>query len=290
MQQGFLKSKNKILFIGGNGSIGSVVSNMLAQKYLVISPKSKDLDWSNLEQISKYLSSHNFETLINLSYFHNASDSLNNIYNINNKIIDNIIINSHYFKRIIHIGSIIEESGLIKYRLFKNTQNYQLKKRDVYEINKYYALSKLRQINNFINLRIPPCFGHQGHIDKYINYIIDSMQHDEYINNYNPTKDSPTPYLYVYDIASIIDYIIEHEYLKCEFRINGIENVRKIEIIEYINNFKIRSERPYLPQKWPIYKIRVQDINSEISFNISSKYNIYQYIQQCLDANYSVSR
>lgn len=290
MQQNFQQNKIKILFIGGNGRIGNVIVPLLSKKYSVIVPNSKELNWSNQKEVSDYLTINQFDVLINLSYYYRPSINNLNIYYVNKAIIDNIKFHCKYFKQIIQIGSIIEEIGQTKYKFISNKPLTIWRKQDLYEINKYYALSTLKQTNNYINLRIPPCFGIQSHIDLYIHSLIYNYLRKDSSQIDIPRNDIPMPYLYVYDLASIIDYIIQNKFVKHEFRIIETKNISKSDIAIYIkkqiNNTSIYANTHITEA----LEIKLQAANSNVHFSLPSKLNIYQYIEQCIQNPYSVSR
>lgn len=269
---------NKIIILGSDGHIGRIITKSLANKYEVLAPSSSEVNILNKKELVEFARKHKNSTCINLSYRHHKEDTPYQIYDYNVKMTDNIRIASGYFNRLIHLGSIVENITINDDSCLSGTSLMD----SIYRETKLYAFKKLSSLTNCSYLKIAPCFGADFFIDKFIQQIIAKPQK----NNLNNTKNHfHSHYLYIYDLANILDALIQSsDTLTCNLCNNDF--ISRDAIIDFIIN--------YIPVNH--HENLSPNSNYVNDYSLTSEYiKNYKYISilsyiKCLLNSYSVSK
>ena len=272
-----------ILIIGGHGHIGKSITRILSSKYAITSPRRSELDWCDSKNVWEFIKNREYDVLINLSYGHTALSPIEDV-EINKLITDNICLFSKKVKRIIHIGSFVEESGKNKFDLLAENRIISLSYKDAYEISKYYALRRISRLTNSKCIRIPCCYNSNCHIDKVIDKLIDGVDCLKILKNSN--------YLCIdiRDLARLLHLLIDTSLAMGITRISNAELISTKDIMEYIeyrrNNLVTQSEEIEKHKS----EIILKDCNDKTLIKYKSDYTIRNYIDKKLKIAYSVSK
>lgn len=272
-----------ILIIGGHGHLGTSIIRMLSSKYTITSPCKSELDWCDSKRVWEFIKYREYDALINLSYSHNALNPIEDV-EMNKLITDNICLFSKKVKRIIHIGSFIEESGKNKFDLLTANRIISLSCKDAYEISKYYALRRISRLTNSKCIRIPCCYNSNCYIDKVIEELIDGADCSKIqkISNY--------PCIDIRDLTRILYLLINNSLAMGITHISSAELISTKDIMKYIeyrrNNLVIQSEEIERNKN----EIILKDCNSKTLIKYKSDYTIRNYIDEKLKIAYSVSK
>lgn len=272
-----------ILIIGGHGHIGKSITRILSSKYAITSPRRSELDWCDSKNVWEFIKNREYDVLINLSYGHTALSPIEDV-EINKLITDNICLFSKKVKRIIHIGSFVEESGKNKFDLLAENRIISLSYKDAYEISKYYALRRISRLTNSKCIRIPCCYNSNCHIDKVIDKLIDGFDCLKILKNSN--------YLCIdiRDLARLLHLLIDTSLAMGITRISNAELISTKDIMEYIeyrrNNLVTQSEEIEKHKN----EIILKDCNDKTLIKYKSDYTIRNYIDEKLKIAYSVSK
>lgn len=275
--------KPNILIIGGHGHLGKSIVRMLSSKFAIISPCKSELDWCDSKKVWEFIKYRKYDVLINFSYSHNALNPIEDV-EMNKLITDNICLFSKEVKRIIHIGSFVEESGKNKFDLLTENRIISLSYKDAYEISKYYALRNISRLANSKCIRIPCCYNSNCHIDKIIEKLIegDDCSKLQQISNY--------PCIDIRDLARLLYILIDKSLAMGITRISNAELISIKDIMEYIEYRRNNLVSHFEEIKRNKSEIILKDCNSKTLIKYKSNYTIRNYIDEKLKIAYSVSK
>lgn len=271
-----------ILIIGGHGHLGKSITRILSSKYRITSPSRNELDWCDRKEVSEFVKYREYDVLINLSYSHGSSIPIEDV-DMNRLITDNICLFSKNIKKIIHIGTFVEESGEDKFNLLEANRKISLSFKDAYEISKFYALREISHLANSKCLRIPCCYNSNCYIDKIIDTIISG-------DCTNISKTSIYPCIDIRDLAIVLNLLVANSLAMGITHISNAELISIKDIMAYIenrrNNLTAQSERIEKHRN----EIILKDSKGKILINYKSDYTIRNYIDEKLRIAYSVSK
>lgn len=196
----------KILITGGQGTVGSFLTNKLP--YEILNPGKEELDLFDTNKVSEYLDYHKVDIVI-----HCALTGRNDLFSTNQQytadslwMFRNLWNNKHKYKKLINLGTAYE------YDLKKNnwlvTENQILEHLPdtSYGYAKNLIARVIRETNNFFNLRLFGVFHEQEADTRFFKKLLLN-------NSININNDVYFDYIYLGDIVPMIETIIKDEQL-----------------------------------------------------------------------------
>jgi len=249
----------KILLTGASGFIGKNLCQHFNEKYRLLTPSHKKLDLADTEKVYKYLSKNKPDVVIYTAYIGGARNHPNtDIVYPNLKMFVNLLRCESCFKKMIFLGSGAEYN---KSRALKKVKESDFGKSvpdDEYGFSKFICSKLIEKSKKIISLRLFAIYGPgEDYRIRFISNAICKMLFNLPITiNQNVLFD----YLYIKDLAGIIDNFSHHKNKYKFYNIGRGESVDLVSIAKLI--LKISGK------KLPI-KILKKGLNKEYTCNIT---------------------
>ena len=221
-------TRKTILLLGSSGFIGKNLSEALKAKYILLTPSRKELDLTNQISTFKFFKNNKIDIVINCVIVGGSrrEEFEANELNVNLRIFFNIVNNSKYYKKLIHLGSGAEYDKSYPLMKIKEEDFGKRIPQDNYGLFKYVCSKYIEQSENIINLRIFGLFG------KYEDY---SLRFPSYAIRRNlsglPIEIKQNvffDYVYVDDFVKILEYFIEN---KGKYKVYNIGRGKRVDIL-----------------------------------------------------------
>jgi len=220
-----------ILITGGSGFIGrNILESFLGKKYNFIAPTQQELDLADAEKVSKYISDHNIDTIINCAAYGIYGAKIQDIISRNLGMFFNIVRNLDRVKKIIHFGSGSEYDRSRPIVKIEEKDFDQRIPKDDYGFYKYVNSKYIEKSDKIVCLRLFSVYGRYDADFKFIpSTIIKNLLKQDIIINQNIILD----YLLVEDLMPILDYSNEAKFKS--YNITPDESIDLITISKIIN-------------------------------------------------------
>ncbi len=204
--------KKKILLTWGSGFIGrNIRESYLSEKYDIVAPTHKEIDFSDTELVDEYFESKQFDIVLHTAVkpSHRAVIDRTDILWTNLRMFENLERNKHRFEKLINFGS------WAIYDIAKN--NSEVSENDIYKnmgidehsFAKYVIQKQIDGIPNFVNLNIFWIFG--KYEDYSIRFISNAIAKSLFWLPITLRQNRRFSYLYIDDLMPIIERFIENE-------------------------------------------------------------------------------
>jgi len=201
----------KIFLTGSSGFIGKNLLKLLSGKFEFVAPTHKELDLSNTQIVKDFLQLQKFDLVIHSANFggNRAQTGLSGVLEANKQMFLNLAKNSEKFNRMIFLGSGAEYGKQQPIVNAKETDFGKVKPEDEYGKAKYFASEYIATHPNIVNLR---CFGIFGKYEDYTTrFISNAICRVLFGLPIILKRNVKFDYVYVYDLAKIIEYFILRE-------------------------------------------------------------------------------
>jgi len=217
----------KVLLTGGSGFIGrNILESFLSEKYNFIAPTQQELDLIDAESVSKYISGHNIDIIINCASYGIYGAKIQDIVSIN------IVHNLDKVEKIIHLGSGSEYNRSRPIVKIKEEDFDQRIPKDNYGFYKYIDSKHIEKSDKIVCLRLFSIYGKYDANFKFIpDTITKNLLKQDIIINQNIVSD----YLLVGDLMPILDHFISNNAKFKSYNITSDESIDLITITNIIN-------------------------------------------------------
>jgi GDP-L-fucose synthase len=201
----------KVLLTGGSGFIGKNLLENISSKFSLTAPSHSELDLLQGERVKNFLQNNYFDVVVHTAGFggNRIQQNFAGVFEKNRRIFLNLAENQNLFGRMIFLGSGAEYGKQFPIVKVKESDFGKTKPEDQYGKAKYFASEYISQHENIVNLR---CFGVFGKYEDYTtrfisNSICRALFGMPIVIRQNVVFD----YLYIKDLAKIIEHFLEHK-------------------------------------------------------------------------------
>ena len=223
--------KKKILLTWGSGFIGrNIRESYLSEKYDIVAPTHKEIDFSDTELVDEFFESNKFDVVLHTAVkpSHRAAIDRNNILWTNLRMFENLERNRYKFGKLINFGS------WAIYDVAKN--NSEVSENDIYKnmgidehsFAKYMIQKQIDNLPNFVDLNIFWIFW--KYEDYSIRFISNAIAKSLFWLPITLRQNRRFSYLYIDDLMPIIERFIENDQKYKSYNIvpNGYVELRDI--------------------------------------------------------------
>jgi GDP-L-fucose synthase len=197
-------NKRKILITGASGFVGSFIANHLELKYELLTPSSKEMDLTNLEQVEQWFNHNEVDVVVHCAL--NGREVLSStepqFLSDGLLMFRNLWLQKHHYTRLVNLGTAYE------FDLTKSNDNvlehefvHHLPKTS-YGYAKNVAARIIRDTPNFYNLKLFGVFHESESSNRFFQRV---KQQDEVVIN----NDIYLDYIYLPDILPMLDRMVE---------------------------------------------------------------------------------
>lgn len=235
--------KKTILLTGWTGFIGrNIKESYLSEKYNIISPTHKEIDFSNTELVDEFFKSNHFDVVLHTAVkpSHRAAEDRTNILYTNLRMFENLERNCEKFWKLINFGSWAiydvskNNSGVSENDIYKNMGS------DDHSFAKYIIQKQIDNLSNFVDLNI---FGIFWKYEDYsIRLISNAIAKSLFKIPITLRQNRRFSYLYINDLFPIIERFIENNQKFKSYNIVPDNYVELKDIVHEVANITWNSE------------------------------------------------
>lgn len=231
-----------ILLTGSGGFIGKNLKSFLKDKYNLLTPRSYDLDLTNIDAVKKYFNNNKIDFIIHCGSTGGARGIQDRDTTIEDNLamVNNLIQAKNDGVRIILFGSGAMYSKSRNLHKVKETEIGNFIPEDLYGQSKLEISKIVQKRDDILCLNIFACYGYGEKETRFPSYAINqNIKHEPIVINQNVVFD----YLFVEDMEKIIEYFIENKPKDKIINITPTESISLKEIAEMVNeNSEFKSE------------------------------------------------
>lgn len=232
--------KKTILLTGSGGFIGKNLKEYLQDKYILLTPRSFQLDLTNENQVFEYFNAHSIDFIIHCGSVGGARGIQDKDTTIDDNLVmvDNIIKFKQENARVILFGSGAMYDKSRPLHKVKEETIGEVKPYDLYGQSKVLIAEKIKNRNDALCLNIFACYGYGEKANRFPSYAINqAIKGENIIINQNVVFD----YLFVEDMAKIVEFFIENKPKKNIINITPTESISLLEIAEIVKDLSQKS-------------------------------------------------
>lgn len=224
---------NNILLTGSGGFVGKNLKEFLSPKYKLMTPRSYELDLSDLEAVKQYFNTHEIDFVINCS----SIGGLRNKADIDVTVEKNLQM-FHNVKsclngrRMIFFGSGAQYDRTRPLCKVRENEIGLYEPKELYGKAKMLIANEIKKTNNILCLNIFGSYGKYELETRFPTYAItQNLKQEPIIINQNVVFD----YIYIKDLCNIIEYFIEHVPQNNIINVTPDNSISLKEIAETVN-------------------------------------------------------
>lgn len=227
-----LNKNKRVLITGGTGFIGRNLQEYLKGKFNIFAPTHAELDLTDTLSVSKYISDHNIDVIINCAAYGVYGAEIQDIVFRNLRMFFNIVRNLDKVKKIIHFGSGAEYDRNRPIVRIKEEDFDQRIPKDDYGFYKYICSKYIEESDKIVCLRLFGVYGKYDADSKFIpSTIIKNLLKQNTTINQNMILD----YLYIDDLMPIVEYFILNKPKFKNYNVSPDESIDLITVGNIIN-------------------------------------------------------
>lgn len=226
--------KTTIFISGGSGFIGRNLIEQLSSKYAILSPSHKELDLLDDVKVENYFKKHKVDIVIHGGNIGGTRNTINipDVALTNIRMFFNIARCKKMYKRMIFLGSGAEYDKRRPIKKIREEDFDQTVPADEYGFSKYICSKYIQQTDNIVNLRLFGVYGkYEDYGLRFISYALcRNIMGLPILINQNVVFD----YIYIKDLARIIDFFIQNEPKEKFFNIGRGEGIDLLTIAKCV--------------------------------------------------------
>ncbi|OGC92570.1 MAG: epimerase [candidate division Zixibacteria bacterium RBG_16_53_22] len=200
-----------VLLTGGSGFIGKNLAEHLSRKHTVLAPSHAGLELLDGERVREFFRRHDVDVVIHSAVrpgHRNARDPSHQLYN-NTRMFFNLVRNASRFRKMIFLssGAVYDERRYLpnmKEEYFDTSVPA-----DEHGFSKYICARYVERAENIVELRL---FGVFGKYEDYaIRFISNAICKTLFNLPITLRQNRRFDYLYIDDLAPIVEYFIGHD-------------------------------------------------------------------------------
>ncbi|MCX6706626.1 MAG: NAD-dependent epimerase/dehydratase family protein [Candidatus Woesearchaeota archaeon] len=288
----------KILITGANGFIGKNICEFLCENhpdYGLLQPSHKDLELADSEKVEEFLKKNRPDIVIHCAASGSKRHELNNpaFLESNLRCFFNLARCSRYYKRMIFLGSGAEYDKSKALSEVKESDFDRRIPKDPYGVYKYVCSKYIEESRgntcnrgNMVSLKLFGVFGKYEDKSRFISSaIIKSVLGEPISMNKNVLFD----YLYVVDLAKIIDHFITHEPKHRSYNVGSGKKTDLLSIAKEINRISGSSNRITVKEEGlgNEYSCNIQRLSSEVKIEYTDMKVALKELYRWYDCNRS---
>lgn len=226
----------KILLTGSGGFIGKNLKSSFQGKYLLLSPRSCELDLTNSNAVKEYFNKNNIDLVVHCATVGGARGIPDEDTTIDDNLamVDNILQYKKPETRVILFGSGAMYDKSRELHKVKETQIGEVLPQDLYGKSKLLIAKKIKNRSDVLMLNIFACYGYGEKENRFPSYAIKQVLCGENIViNQNVIFD----YLFVDDMVNIVEYFIKNISSDNIINITPTKSISLFEIANIVNDF-----------------------------------------------------
>lgn len=204
-------SKLKILVTGASGFVGSFISAALRSKYDILTPSSKELNLTNLEQVEKWFTNNEVDVVVHCALSGREVLSSTDPQYLSDGLLmfRNLWLQKHHYTRFVNLGTAYEfdltrdNNNVLEYDFVQHLPKTS------YGYAKNLVARIIRDTPAFYNLKLFGVF----HETESSNRFFQRVRHqDEIVIN----NDIYLDYMYLPDILPMLELMIQGHSQHCD--------------------------------------------------------------------------
>jgi nucleoside-diphosphate-sugar epimerase len=217
----------RILVTGAGGFVGSHVADQLARNHEVLRPTTRDLDLLDTSAVEAYLSKSRPDAVV-----HSAVRGGPAVLHDTLRMQANLLRCRNLYSRLLYFGSGAEfDKSRDISRVTEDSIGDRIPN-DAYGLAKYWCNMAARSAANVVNLRLFGVYGPgEGYLYKFISNAIVKALLGYPIRIRQNVRFS---YLYVDDIAPIVDHVLQASHPQPDYNIVPRDTVTLVELAEIV--------------------------------------------------------
>ena len=229
-----------ILLTGSGGFIGKNLKKHLANRYNLFCPRSYELNLCDETAVQSYFANNDIEFIIHCGSIGGARGIEDEKHTIeaNLAMVENLLKYKKQDIKVILFGSGAMYGKTRNLHKVKESEIGEFIPQDLYGQSKVKISEIARKRNDVLCLNIFACYGYGEKENRFPSYAINqNLAHKPIEINQNVVFD----YLFVEDMAKIIEYFIQNDWQDSVINITPTESVSLTEIAQLVNeisNFK----------------------------------------------------
>lgn len=227
-----------ILLTGSGGFIGKNLKEYLKDKYELLTPRSFELDLTNVQAVKDYFENNNIDFIIHCGSTGGARGIQDKDTTIEDNLamVDNILKYKKENARVILFGSGAMYGKSRNLHKVKEEEIGSFIPEDLYGKSKMLIAQKIQDRKDVLCLNIFACYGYGEKESRFPSYAINCVLNNKPIEiNQNCIFD----YLFVEDMQRIIHYFIENKPLDNIINITPTISVSLYEIAQIVSEDRV---------------------------------------------------
>ena len=223
-----------ILLTGSGGFIGKNLKKHLANRYNLFCPRSYELNLCDETAVQSYFANNDIEFIIHCGSIGGARGIEDEKHTIeaNLAMVENLLKYKKQDIKVILFGSGAMYGKTRNLHKVKESEIGEFIPQDLYGQSKVKISEIARKRNDVLCLNIFACYGYGEKENRFPSYAINqNLAHKPIEINQNVVFD----YLFVEDMAKIIEYFIQNDWQDSVINITPTESVSLTEIAQLVN-------------------------------------------------------
>lgn len=278
----------RILITGAGGFVGKNLVEGLKEKYVVLAPRSSELNLTNYKAVERYISNNQITHIVHAAVHSGLSLSREDGFQKDLRMFVSLIRNLDKLQKLIVFGSGAEFAKTRDMKKVTEDEWGKYVPEDLYGLSKFLTTEIVRREPKMINLRLFGIYGpHEDYRYKFIsNAIVKNLLGLPIAIKQDVVFD----YLYVTDLIPVVEYFLTHKSMYSDYNVSTTESIKLSEIVKIVNKISSKPMTIDVIEKGLNYqytgdnkRLREELPRWNITSYLSGIKSLYGYYQQMKD-------